>query len=188
MTAYWFADPAERSIKEWQELAEISFQWGRRPDRPWTLRPLQGFFSCVQTYVSPAISLSPEALPYRPKRGVYVVATRVRQPHGDAAQELFGWYDATAIPAHVARPGISGACTFSSDSSTLDAGWQARAGTTTFDPAAGERGQVRVYLYFLDADPHSADFAPPAGDAGVEQVLFAGPLETITPWQWDWFD
>ena len=34
--AYWFAEPSERSISEWQELAETSFQWGRRPDRPWT--------------------------------------------------------------------------------------------------------------------------------------------------------
>jgi hypothetical protein len=42
VTAYWFAEPSEPSISEWQELAEISFQWGRRPDRPWTLRPLQG--------------------------------------------------------------------------------------------------------------------------------------------------
>jgi hypothetical protein len=188
VTAYWFAEPSEPSISEWQELAEISFQWGRRPDRPWTLRPLQGFFSCVQTYVNPALPLSAEALPYRPKRGVYVVATRVRAPHSDEAQSLFQWYDAKAIPAHVARPGIAGACTFSSDSTTLDEGWQERPGTATFDAGTGERGQIRVYLYFLDADPHSGDFAPPSGEPQTEQVLFAGALETITPWQWDWFN
>jgi hypothetical protein len=187
VTAYWFAEPSERSIAQWQDLAEISFQWGRRPDRPWTLRPLQGFFSCIRTYVSPALSLSPQALPYRPKRGVYVVATRVPVPHSDEAQELFGWYDSTAIPAYVAREGISGACTFSSDSTTLDTGWQEPRETTTFDPGAGERGQIRVYLYFLDADPHSADFTPPLPGSAAEQVLFAGALETITPWQWDWF-
>jgi hypothetical protein len=40
---------------------------------------------------------------------VYVVATRVRAPHSDEAQSLFEWYDAKAIPAHVAQPGIAGA-------------------------------------------------------------------------------
>jgi hypothetical protein len=188
VTAYWFAEPSQRSIAEWQDLAEISFQWGRRPDRPWTLRPLQGFFSCVQTYVNPALRLSPDALAYRPKRGVYVVAARMTDPHSDAAQSLFEWYDSTAIPQYVAQPGVAGACTFSSDSTTLDQGWQERQGTATFDAATGERGQIRVYLYFLDADPHSRDFAPSWPQAGTEQVLFAGALETITPWQWDWFD
>jgi hypothetical protein len=187
VTAYWFAEPSEQSIREWQDLAEISFQWGRRPDRPWTVRPVQGFFSCVRTYVSPSLSLSPDALPYRPKRGIYVVLTRVADPHSDAAHDLFEWYDSVAIPEHVAKPGVAGACTFSSDSTTLDEGWSQRQGTTTFDEGSGERGQIRVHLYFLEADPKGGDFAPPAAESTAEKVLFAGALETITPWQWDWF-
>src|ERR1700722_14995971 len=32
VTMYWFREPVDASIREWQELAEQAFQWGRRPD------------------------------------------------------------------------------------------------------------------------------------------------------------
>jgi hypothetical protein len=38
VAAYRVADPADRSMVEWQDLAEQSFQWGRRPDMPFVAR------------------------------------------------------------------------------------------------------------------------------------------------------
>ncbi len=189
ITTYWFANPAHESIVEWQGLAERSFQWGRRPDRPYAVRPFQGFFSCAATYVSPHLSLSPAALKFRPSRSVYIVAAKMSQPHSDDVQDLYHWYDTTAIPeALSANNAVSGACTFSSDSSTLDDGWAPLEGTTTFDSGSGERGQVRTYIYFLDDDAEDAMFFPPLSGRGCETVLFAGALEPILPERWDWFD
>lgn len=199
VAAYWFREPAEAAIAAWQELAECSFQWGRRPDRAWVERPLMGFFSVVSARVSPRLALSPEALPMRPARGVHVTVTRLREPHGDAAEAAFRWHDREGIPARLELPGVAGAYVFSGDSTTLDRGWSERPGTTTFDAGEGERGRVRVELLFLDGEPlevaaalsgapgGAAAVSPPAL-AAAEEVLFRGPLETISPWDWNWFD
>jgi hypothetical protein len=63
----------------------------------------------------------------------------------------------------------------------------------TFDPIEGpDRGTFRVHVYFLDGDPLAvadAIAAHPGRDTTAhERTLFAGPLHTIVPWQWDWFD
>ena len=50
---YWYREPYLQSIKEWQDLAEVAFQWGRRIDVALTTRPLMGFFSVVKGYVNP---------------------------------------------------------------------------------------------------------------------------------------
>lgn len=202
VAAYWFREPAEASIAAWQELAERSFQWGRRPDRAWVERPLMGFFSVVSARVAPRLALSPEALPMRPARGVHLTVTRLREPHGDAAEAAFRWHDREGIPVRLALPGVAGAHVFSGDSTTLDRGWSERPGTTTFDAGGGERGQVRVELLFLDGDPLEVAAAlggaaggsapplpaPPGELAEAEELLFRGPLETISPWGWNWFD
>ncbi|MEZ5077619.1 MAG: hypothetical protein R2725_09270 [Solirubrobacterales bacterium] len=190
VAAYWFAAPSAASIAAWQELAERSFQWGRRPDRPWVERPLMGFFSIVSARVARRLRVSPEALPLRPLRGVQVTVTRVAEPHGDAAEAAFRWQEAEHLPALLERPGVAGAYVFSGDSTTLDAGWRERPGTTTFDAGSGERGQLRVYLCFLDAEPLecAAGWPPAVAPGGAEEVLFAAPLEKIEPWRWDWFE
>src|SRR6185437_10997403 len=102
---YWFATPADRSIVEWQELAERSFQWGRRPEGEWATRPLMGFFSTVKGYAAPRVQVSADALPFRPNLGVVATVTRVADPHGPAAARRFAWHDQVAIPALLADPG-----------------------------------------------------------------------------------
>jgi hypothetical protein len=55
---------------------------------------------------------------------------------------------------------------------------------------AGNRPTM-VTTVFLDGDPvrFAGELAalPDARPAGTT-LLFASPLETIIPWQWDWFD
>jgi hypothetical protein len=58
-----------------------------------------------------------------------------------------------------ATPGVAGAWTFADDTHRISVAW-------------------------LDDEPLAVTL-PPTHDAGI---VFAGPLETITPWQWDWFD
>jgi hypothetical protein len=58
-----------------------------------------------------------------------------------------------------ATPGVAGAWTFADDTHRITVAW-------------------------LDEEPLTVA-PPPMHDASV---VFAGPLETITPWQWTWFD
>ncbi len=194
---YWFATPADRSIAEWQDLAERSFQWGRRPEGEWATRPLMGFFSTVQGYVSPRVKVSADALPFRPNRGVVVTLSRLTDPHGPAAARRFAWHDQVAIPALLADPGVAGAWTFSSDSTTLDPTWTPVEGSTTFDASGTDQGSLRMTVLFVDDDPLAVwhRLRSPAGvgteegpDSTAERVVFDAPLQAIIPWQWDWFD
>ena len=124
---------------------------------------------------------------------MYVTLTQLTQPHLADTDALHAWYDRECIPAIVDLPGVAGAWTFASDSTTLDPQWQAAAGSVTFDPIEGpDRGTFRVHVYFLDGEPldvaASIDALSAPDRSRLERVLFAGPLHTIVPWQWDWFD
>jgi hypothetical protein len=199
VNTYWFRDPSAASIAEWQALAERSFQWGRRPESQWVARPLMGFFSTVKGYASPRVRVSADALPFRPNRGVHVTVSRLADPHGASTGQLFDWYDRVGIPGLLECPGVAGAWTFSSDSTTLDPSWRAVPGSTTFHASGSDQGSIRILLVYLDEDP--LEVGPeleagletagargrPANAADLEATLFSAPLRVINPWEWNWF-
>jgi hypothetical protein len=183
LNMYWFAHPARESVQEWADLAERSLQWGRRPDLAWAHRLLMGFFLPVKGYVHPRILVSPDVLPFRPNRGVYVTVTRVEQPASASADAYFAWCDRVLVPRVVDCDGVAGAWTFASDPAL---------GTPAIAPLAPG---IRVHLYFLDDDPLmvagaiEAALAEETADATAERAeLCRGPLRSITPWRWDWFE
>ncbi|HEX3948071.1 MAG TPA: hypothetical protein VHW47_10210 [Acidimicrobiales bacterium] len=194
---YWFRSPAAASIVEWQELAERSFQWGRRPEGEWTVRPLMGFFTVIKGYASPRVLVSADALPFRPNRGVQVTVSRLADPHGNEAARRLAWHDQERIPGLLELDGVAGVWTFSSISTTIDPSWQPAAGSVTFDAAGNDRASLRVTVAFLDEDPietsariddQDRSRSGLAGDPDAETILFSSPLRAITPWEWDWFD
>lgn len=195
---YWYRDPADASIAEWQELAERSFQWGRRPEVGYVARPLMGFFSTVRGYAAPRVLVSPDALVFRPALGVHVTVLRPAEPHGVSTEAYYRWLDTEALPSAVALDGVAGGWTFSSRATTLDPSYAARPGTsTTFAPSGDDPGAFRIVVLFCDGDPvvvagalgpepFSGRDAKPGG--AVVDVAFASALRTIEPWAWDWFD
>lgn len=190
---YWLREPIDRSIKEWQALAEQAFQWGRRPDVVWTSRPLMGFFNVVKGYVAPRVLVSAKVLPYRPNLGVFITVHQVIEPHANASEALFRWYDQTYIPSVVALPGVAGAYAFSSESTTLDPNWAPAEGSVTFDESSNsEVGGIRVHVFFLDADPLDVAARIRAIDASAEdrvaRRLWSGPCRVILPFDYGWFD
>ncbi|MDT5024588.1 MAG: hypothetical protein QOE61_1014 [Micromonosporaceae bacterium] len=194
---YWFSEPVEESFRDWQALGERSFQWGRRPDAQIVRRPLMGSFSPVKGYVSPRVLVSPDALPFRPNRGVAIAVSRLADPHSAAAHDLFGWYDQVRIPDLLSCVGVAGAWTFASQSTTLDRGWSAASGSTTFDERSElDSGRYRILLVYLDADPLEflSDYRRrqeewrDAERQSLEVPILSSALRAITPWQWDWFD
>jgi len=180
---YWFREPADASIREWQGLAETSFQWGRRPDVAYSTRPVMGFFDPVR---GDAKAISPAALPFRPGRGVHATLWELDEPHSARSERVFAALASERLPAVLEVPGVAGVWTFSSDGTTLDPGFEPIAGDTTFHAAPGNRGRFRLELVYCEGDP--VELAPSlrADDVPLRR-LFAAPLRTIVPWEWSWF-
>lgn len=196
VNSYWFRDPVDESFAEWQELAVRTFQLGRRPDVRISRRLAMGTFIPVKGYVSPRCLIGADALPMRPNRGIALVATRVLDPNGGASERYFARQDRDVIPALLDCEGIAGVWTFSSESTTLDVGRDADDGVTFAEDTHAPPGQVRILMAFLDEDPalfpaelmrRGTELVPGPSEQGFE-LLFAGVLRSIEPWNWTWFD
>lgn len=186
VTLYLMTEPVEQTLEEFYALgAELSalgrFHRHRRSH-------FGGPFRLIKTCAAPRTRISPEALPYRPNRGVFVVVHEPVEPaEPERIDEYTEWLDVVHYPDMLEIDGVAGLWTFATHESV--AGGAARA-----------PGAQRVTVYYLDDEPLSVverinergvqhreagrlpDFS------GTMKLLFAGPFETVTPWQWDWFD
>src|SRR5579862_8340259 len=156
VTFYLMAEPIEPTLDDFFALGAELY----RVDRFFRMRRahLTGPFRVEQATAAPRVLISDAAVPFRPHRGVYVI---VDTPDGDASAD-----------ALLAQPGVAGVWTFASNPELASRRWT--------------DGARRVTLAWLDDDPLAvaAHIAPLVAErTGVE---FAGPLETITPWEWDW--
>jgi hypothetical protein len=176
MTLYLMTEPVDRTLQEFYDLGGQLRALGRfhRQRRS----HLSGPFALLSADAASRVLVSSDAVPYRPNRGVYVV---VEQPVDRAhLDEHTRWLHTEHHPALLAVPGVAGIWTFTT--------------STAFRSHPWEPGDHRVTVIWLDDEPvavaHALRDVDAAGRArsGVTRVLFAGPLETITPWQWDWFD
>jgi hypothetical protein len=185
---YLFRDDSPETRAEWTRLGSLAAYWGRKPDHAWSERTM-GFYRTLKGYAAPRVRVAPEVVPIRPAAGVYVTIQELGGPP-DGLEELGRWMDTVHIPALLEGDGVAGAFTFvSEDGFPVD---------RVASAAAGSHPTMAVVL-FLDGDPlavaadighrHEAGaLGPPWEDEGVARLLFAGPLETIVPWQWEWFD
>jgi hypothetical protein len=187
---YWLNDPPAESNSQWLSLAERAIHWGRRPELAWTRRLPLGFFQLGHGFAAPRVLVSPEVIPLRPHRGVHLSLTRVLAPQSPQAVELFRWYDQVHIPRLLQFPGVAGAWTFYSSLMPASLGLSSEGSETG--------GELQLRILYFDEDPVTAvtriesDFqsiaGPPSEHEGIEEVLVSGPLRTIRPWEWDWFD
>jgi hypothetical protein len=188
---YWFREPWRSSFAQWQELAERSYQWGRRPELGYAVRPFMGLFRTVRGQSAPRVLVSADALPFRPARAVQLSVRRFETPHSPATHAFLTDAQARRVPALLDVGGVAGVWTFSSIGTTLDPSWQPMAGSVTFDPQGTDAGLFRAELVFIDGPPEQARdkigaVAAGPGDAGHE--IFSSLLLPITAWDWDWFD
>jgi hypothetical protein len=135
------------------------------------------------------VRVSPEVVPIRPATGVLVTIRELRgEP--DRIDDFGKWMDTIHVPALLECDGVAGAYTLVSEN-----GFPVNVVAT----APPDNRPTMVIVLFLDGDPltvaaavgerhESGALGPAWDDDGVARLLFAGPLETITPWQWDWFD
>jgi hypothetical protein len=168
VTLYLMTDPVEDTLRDFMALGRVLHEVNRFHQHRRAL--LSGPFVVAETLAAPRVLVSAEAVPYRANRGVYVVVA-----DGDTA--------ALHPKAAVDEPGVAGAWTFGSTESFADR-WHTGRRTVT---VAWLDGDPLTVAPALDARVDTR-LAGPAGGGGTSGVVFAGPFETVVPWQWDWFD
>jgi hypothetical protein len=184
ITCYYLTEPVDRTLVDFvdwgaQLRALGRFHLHRKAH-------LGGPFLLVKGYAAPRVLVSPEAIPYRPKRGVIVTVTDLAD--AAAEPEVNAWLDQVHHPDLLTVHGVAGLWTFVSRG-------EVRGVFEGSNPAGR-----RITLLYLDEDPR--EVSAQLGEKLQEwrragripdlekkvKTIFSGPLETITPWHWDWFD
>lgn len=184
MAMYWFDDPVEEAIKDWTQLGEDSFQWGRGPLIPGVSRELLAFFKPVKGYTTQRAIVSAEVLPMRPHTGVYVTVTEYDEPHSMAVHEAHRHEDEILMPALLEVDGVLGGWTFSYSHAQ-------RHTSLPFDASAEKgTGSMRISMLFLEGDEIEVaqeirNVEAQNQSENVGKLLLSSPLSTIIPWQ-DW--
>jgi hypothetical protein len=167
MTLYLLAAPIERSLRDFMELgtelrAAGRFHHQRRAH-------LSGPLHVQACAASPRVLVSAAAVPYRPNRGVYVVVEGPPNSEAGAEPSWGARHRATLLEL----PGVAGLWEFAASPDVPRYSW------TT----AGHR----ITVVWLDAEPLALNPVLAGLDA-AERTVLSAPFETITPWQWDWFE
>jgi hypothetical protein len=185
---YWFEEPLEQTKRDFHDLGETTRQLGRRPDIPISKRPLVDFFIPVKGYANPRVLVSPEALRFRPIRGIFFHLWEILEPDSADSEAMMVWHDQVHIPDWLSCPGVTGAWTF------------VREPAGSVAPGVSKPTSQRVDLYYLDEDPVEVVAGIVARErewrsagrlrdnARTRRDIYSGPFRTIVPWQWDWFD
>jgi hypothetical protein len=183
LTCYYMTAPVEATLTQFYELAD-------------KLRALGRFFAhrrgiaggphlLVKEYAAARVLVSAESIPYRPNRGIFPIVCDAVP--GVDADETGSWLDTLLIPELLRVSGVAGAYSYVARSGKRDSVFSNQS-------PAGRR----IVVLYLDEDPLAVTAALRAvigrgGRLGAElekrlRPVFAGPLETIQPWKWDWFD
>ena len=172
VTLYLMTEPVARAIDDFYALGRALYAKGRWFDA--RKSHLSGPFSLVKTYAAPTTAVDPDAIPYRPNRGVFLTAQAHAEGATDADLEnVRRWYDEVHVPDLLAVRGAVGC-------------WR-------FEDTEGRT----VRVYWLDENPSSFLDELAAKTPGMSMIdlskayrtLLVGAYQTI-PWDsnFDWFD
>jgi hypothetical protein len=167
VTCYLMAEPIGPTLDDFFALgAELHrldrFHQHRRAH-------LTGPFAVRGAEAAPRVLVSAAAVPYRAHLGLYVVVEQVGAEDGPDG----------CASALLEVDGVAGVWTFANAPGLESRRWT--------------EGQRRITVCWLDDDPLAvavriAPLVAALPEPARSRVTFAGPFETITPWQWDWFD
>ncbi len=174
VTLYLMTQPVEETLDEFLALGQRLRSLGRFHEH--RRSHLSGPLQVLEANAAPSALISGEAVPYRPHRGVFVI---VEAPDGAGDDARERWLHREWTPSVLDVEGVAGVWSFATSPRLNRLVW--------------EPGNRRIAVVYLEDDPMSVTGAlAPLVEArwrdGTVQPQYAGPLETITPWQWDWFD
>ena len=186
VTLYLLTEPLAETLDEFYALgAELSAAGRFHRHRH---SHFGGPFRFIKAWAAPRTRISPEAVPYRPNRGVFVVVNEPVEPvNPERVDEYVEWLDRVHYPDMLEIDGVAGIWSFATH--------EAIEGGFAQAPEA-----KRVSVYYLDEEPLDVvarmnERAPQLREAGrlpdfskTMKRLFAGPFEKVTPWKWNWFD
>ena len=164
LTCYLMTEPVEETLREFYAHGRALAKVGRFHQHRRAL--LSGPFGVEEGAAASRVLIRAEAVPYRPHRGVYVVV------EGVGANDVVAHRDAL-----LALDGVAGVWSFAPNARTVSATWKP--------------GDQRITVAWIDEDLDATAAAIAPVERGRREpagVTFAGPLEPITPGQWDWFD
>jgi hypothetical protein len=161
LTCYLMTEPVDATLKEFYEHGRTLAKVGRFHKQRRAL--LSGPFRVLDGTAAPRVLVRDAAVPFRPHRGIYVVVEAAGGTDTDEHERGL-----------MATDGVAGMWTFASGEASESHPWKPE--------------DQRITVAWLDGDPLAvaAALAPIERDRSV--VTFAGPFETITPWDWTWFD
>jgi hypothetical protein len=178
MTLYLMRDPLDTTLTEFLDLGKQLGRLGRFHRERHS--HLSGPFELVDARAAARVLVSAEAVPYRPHRGVHVIVESLVGDDHERERYATWWRDEHA-PALCEVEGVAGVWQFETSS--------------RFDGHVWRPGPRRIALVWIDGDPDatsdalaSLDHARESRRHGVASTDMRATLETITPWQWDWFD
>lgn len=178
---YLLTEPVEETLADFVHLGGRLRDAGRFPVA--ATSHLLGAFERTGTWSAASAGVTPEVIPFRPHRGVYLV---IEQPPGDAAiaDHWQGWHDAEHVPAVLDVDGVAGVCTFAAGSRL---GTDARQGPRFGMPAWDPKG-LTVSLIYLDGDVAgtAAQLAPHVRERwrGPDVIpWWAGPLRSTVAYE-----
>ncbi len=175
VTLYLMTDPVDRTLRDFYTLGGDLRALGRF--HAFRRSHLSGPLRFLESTVAQRVLVSADAVPYRPHRGVHVIVERVEQHDADYLQ----WCHTHHATALCALEGVAGVWQFATSPAYKDHVW--------------EPGNRRVTVCWLDGDvnetsatAHRLDRVRRERAAGLTTTELSSGFETITPWQWSWFD
>jgi hypothetical protein len=185
LTMYLMTEPVTETLEEFAEVRERLAKLGRFYEH--RRARLSGAWVFLEALAAPRTLVAPDVIPYRPNRGVYVVVDE-RAPGADqpSLDEYLRRRHTEHFPRLLDTPGVAGLWSFATRR------W-AFAKSEDPPPSVEAQDSTRITVAFLDEDP--LEVAAAVGPLVEEhwagapvRPRFAGPLSTITPWEWNWFD
>ena len=178
LTLYLITEPVTQALGEFQALGRTLRALGRffKARRS----HLSGPFTLVKTYASARVLVDPEAIPYRPNRGVFVtVQDRAEDATPAAVDAARRWYDQVHIPDLLGVRGVVGC-------------WWFEAVPDSPNPPSRT---IRVYWLDEESDVFLDDLKAKTPDmpmidlSKAYRTLLVGAYSSI-PWDstFDWFE
>lgn len=174
VVCYLMGEPLDETLDEFLILGRRLAEMGRfsehLPSR------YKGGLRLLEAWAAPAALVSPEVVPFRPNRGIYLIVEEAtdRDRYDDHLRRVH----AEVLPQLVSVPGVAGIWVFATTSAIRRANFDA--------------GDYRVTVCYLDDDPvETAErLRPPLAQAWAGapvRPLLAGPYESVDVWDLDRF-